>query len=78
MPREKTTVNQFVQRQHPLAGIRRLAVAMEEEDRAEVARYVAMVLQKLANMNELFMGERVRDYTHGHARNSRSRSPFCG
>lgn len=42
-----------------MAEIRRLTVAMEGEDRHEVATYVAMVLQKLADMNQLFLGERV-------------------
>lgn len=58
---EQRIVSQFVQRQDPMAAIRRLAVAMEGEDRAEVANYVAMVLQELASMNELFVGERVSD-----------------
>lgn len=49
----------FVQRPDPMASLRALAMMMEEEDRSEVASYVAMVLQKLANMNELFLGERV-------------------
>lgn len=44
-------------------GVRALAVELEEEDRHEIGGYVAMVLQKLANMNELFLGERVRSTT---------------
>lgn len=49
----------FVQRPDPMASLRALAIAMEEEDRSEVASYVATVLQKLANMNELLLGEKV-------------------
>lgn len=40
-------------------AVRALAVKMEEEDRSEVAHYMATILQKLANMNELFLGEKV-------------------
>ncbi len=41
-------------------GLRSLAISLEEEDRAELGGYIAVVLQKLANMNELFLGARVR------------------
>lgn len=41
-------------------GLRSLAISLEEEDRADLGGYIAVVLQKLANMNELFLGERVR------------------
>lgn len=39
--------------------LRSLAISLEEEDRADLGGYIAVVLQKLANMNELFLGERV-------------------
>lgn len=45
-----------------MEGIRALALSFEGEDREELGDYLAMVLQKLANMNELFLGERVRDH----------------
>lgn len=40
-------------------GMRALTISLEEEDREELGGYVALVLQKLANMNELFLGEKV-------------------
>lgn len=53
-------IDTYVERPDPMEGVRALAVALEEEDRHEIGGYVATVLQKLANMNELFLGERVR------------------
>lgn len=44
----------------PMDSLRSLAISLEEEDRADLGGYIAVVLQKLANMNELFLGERVR------------------
>lgn len=44
----------------PMDELRSLAISLEEEDRADLGGYIAVVLQKLANMNELFLGERVR------------------
>lgn len=45
-------------------SLRSLAISLEEEDRADLGGYIAVVLQKLANMNELFLGERVRRNGH--------------
>lgn len=53
-------IDRIVERPDPMGGIRALAIALEREDRRELGRYVATILQKLANMNELFLGERVR------------------
>lgn len=39
--------------------LRSFAMSLEEKDRADLGGYIAVVLQKLANMNELFLGERV-------------------
>lgn len=52
-------MNGFVERPDPMDGMRALALSLEEEDREELGGYVALVLQKLANMNELFLGEKV-------------------
>lgn len=66
-------IDRFVERPDPMDGVRALAVALEGEDRGELGGYVAIVLQKLANMNELFLGERVR-----HGRMLRfSKISFC-
>lgn len=46
-------------RPEPMNTLRSLAISLEEEDRADLGGYIAVVLQKLANMNELFLGERV-------------------
>lgn len=43
-----------------MESLRSLAISLEEEDRGDLGGYIAVVLQKLANMNELFLGERVR------------------
>lgn len=51
-------------RPEPMDTLRSLAVSLEEEDRADLGGYIAVVLQKLANMNELFLGERVSLHTH--------------
>lgn len=53
-------IDRIVERPDPMDGIRAVAIALEKEDRRELGRYVATILQKLANMNELFLGERVR------------------
>ena len=45
-------------RPEPMDSLRSLAISLEEEDRADLGGYIAVVLQKLANMNEL-LGERV-------------------
>lgn len=52
-------INGFVERPDPMDGMRALTISLEEEDREELGGYVALVLQKLANMNELFLGEKV-------------------
>ena len=52
-------MNGFVERPDPMDGMRALAISLEEEDREDLGGYVALVLQKLANMNELFLGEKV-------------------
>lgn len=54
-------INRRYERPGPLDGLRALAISLEEEDRAELGGYIAVVLQKLANMNELFLGTRVRE-----------------
>lgn len=52
-------IDDFVEPPGPMEGMRSLAIDLEEEDRQELGCYIAMVLQKLANMNELFLGGRV-------------------
>ena len=52
-------ISGFVERPDPMDGMRALAISLEEEDREELGGYVALVLQKLANMNGLFLGEKV-------------------
>lgn len=53
-------INRRYERPGPIDGLRSLAISLEEEDRVELGGYIAVVLQKLANMNELFLGARVR------------------
>ncbi|CAM9805442.1 unnamed protein product [Ascophyllum nodosum] len=60
-------IDGLVERPDPMDGIRALAIALEDKDRRELSRYVAMILQKLANMNELFLGERARKDTVFHS-----------
>ncbi|CAM9380939.1 unnamed protein product [Ectocarpus sp. 12 AP-2014] len=51
----------------PMDELRSLAISLEEEDRADLGGYIAVVLQKLANMNELFLGERGRKKSVFHS-----------
>lgn len=52
-------IHRRYERPEPMDGLRSLAISLEEEDRADLGGYIAVVLQKLANMNELFLGEKV-------------------
>eukprot|EP00904_Undaria_pinnatifida_P013363 jgi/Undpi1/9157/HiC_scaffold_26.g11615.m1 len=71
-------MNGFVERPDPMDGMRALAISLEEEDREDLGGYVALVLQKLANMNELFLGEKARKDTvfHSSSRPSMSVAEF--
>ncbi|CAM9395662.1 unnamed protein product [Scytosiphon promiscuus] len=51
----------------PMDSLRSLAISLEDEDRADLGGYIAVVLQKLANMNELFLGERGRHKSVFHS-----------
>ncbi|CAM9429897.1 unnamed protein product [Pylaiella littoralis] len=61
------TIHQRYERPEPMDDLRSFAMSLEEKDRADLGGYIAVVLQKLANMNELFLGERGRKKTVFHS-----------